>query len=181
MPLILIVSIALIGCGDKKSGRATPPAPPTPGVPPGGDTSTNFIWSGNLQVQDGNLYEEYLEDNNVCNPIQWGWKFGSWDCSNYNGMGVSLHMTTTTIPSYGFVIMYSRYQGYVSQTYINGNFLPFDNNIGFELLRRGYDGSYGWNAQIRYRFYGDPASGNLALEAYYRGALMATAQLSRNQ
>lgn len=188
LPLLVITGVAFVGCGSKDNGStasAPVPAPVAQSSVP--STFSQNTWTGSLSIKNQNLFQQYLQDNNICNPNYFYFTIGYpnysnySNCSNYSAIGATLSLQSVNGSAYGVVMLYSKlngYSNYITSTYLDGIFQPFDNYAGYELMRRGYDGTLAWNASIRYRFYGAPTQSTLRFQAWYRNSAMAEGQLT---
>ncbi len=182
--IFLAFTLILSGCGkDKKSGGATPLPPPI--VEPNDDYNKLHNWAGPLQIIDRSTYERFLKDHGICNYPGVIWSFGYWNCKNYDGVWISIHLKSKKVPTQGFAQLMSSYNKQwviFPPSIIDGTFAPIDQDTGIEIYRRGYDGTPSHNTYFRYRAYGNTRSNTpLTMEVYYRNVKFGQATISPHQ
>ncbi|MCB9025925.1 MAG: hypothetical protein H6625_06380 [Bdellovibrionaceae bacterium] len=186
----VIFSLLLtVGCGKDKNngvvGRGTTPIPPPPVTGPNSNNgyyTAQNSWGGRLTIIEHKTYERFLTDHNICNFPGMIYGFGTWDCSNYNALYVSLHLQSLTVPTQGLAQIWNYYNNayaVLPPSVLTGEFAPIDQNTGIQIYRRGYDGTASYNAIFRYSVYGDlKKDKSLSMELWYRQVKFAIATIS---
>lgn len=189
----LVVSLALVACGDKKKNSAGTPPPPgpapltcvpgTPGCAPNAP-GTYKVYEGGLNITNPHIYKDVIRDWLLCEQYVWG-NIGSAECTNWDNTGsFRLEVWGTGFPAQATatVIAIMNRGGYIVQPLpYSGTAYPTENNTQFELRAQGgyagYNKILGAKANVGSLIVNNQIVQQMTVTLTYNGVEFATSQV----